>query len=108
MAKYYVVSGTLRMTVQAEDARSAALWAVHKALQQVVPMYDDEELTADDKQRQALQRGLMVLGDSVELSEIGFGRSEAQRLATYDLVTEWNQLMIALTRMENELMKTAV
>lgn len=103
MAKYYVESGTLRMVVQADDARGAALWAVHKALQQVLPLYDDESLEPQQKQQQALQHGLLVLDDVVSLSEIGYGRAD-YRLATAELVLEWNKLMIALTRLENDLL----
>ena len=38
MSKYYVQSGTMRTVVQAETTRKAALWAVHQAMQQVLPM----------------------------------------------------------------------
>jgi hypothetical protein len=112
MAKFYVESGTLRMTVQADDAEKAALWAVHKALQQVLPMEGDDldeqpSLDVFEKQRRVVARGCMILGDSLRLSELGFGRPDAIRFATYDLVNEWSKLMLALARFEEQLM-TAV
>ena len=103
MAKYYVESGTLRMVVQADDARKAALWAVHRALAQVLPVYEDESLTAEARFERVIEHGCMVLGETLELSEIGFGRCDVERFETGDVVTEWNQLLIALTRLEAEL-----
>jgi hypothetical protein len=109
MAKYYVESGTLRMMVQADDVEKAALWAVHKALQQVLPFEEDEseEMSIADKQRRVVARGCMILGHSMRLSELGYGREDAARFATYDLVNEWSKLMLALARFEESLM-TAV
>ena len=37
MAKYYVQSGTLQLVTEAVDARGAALWAMHRCLEQVLP-----------------------------------------------------------------------
>ena len=110
MAKFYVESGALRMMVQADDAEKAALWAVHKALQQVLPMEEEsgeDRLSLSDKQRRVVAKGCMILGDSLRLSEVGYGRADATRFATYDLVNEWSKLMLALARFEEQLM-TAV
>ncbi len=103
MAKFYVKSGTLRIVVQADDARTAALWAVHKTMQQVLPMYDDDLLSPQEKHARAVARGFMVLGETLELSEIGFGRYEAHMFETCNVVTEWSKLLVALTRLEKEL-----
>lgn len=110
MAKFYVESGTLRMMVQADDVEKAALWAVHKALQQVLPIEEDatDGLSVTEKQRRVVARGCMILGDTLRLSEVGFGREDATRLATYDLVNEWSKLMVALARFEEQLMSAAV
>jgi hypothetical protein len=107
MAKYYVQSGTLRTFVSADDPRKAALWAVHKVMQQILPLYDDQEMSAAEKQTRAYQRGHAVLGDELCLSELGFESAENVRFETFDVVTEWNQLMVALAKMEQSIM-TAV
>lgn len=101
MAKYYIQSGTLKAVVSAEDSRKAALWAVHRAMQQVVPMYDDGSDSVDDKCELALSEGMMVLDARISLSEAGFDREDAQVMSTFDVVSEWNQLMVALSRLEN-------
>ena len=45
MAKYYVESGTLKLVIQADDPLQASLWAVSRALQQVIlsPRQDSED-----------------------------------------------------------------
>jgi hypothetical protein len=100
MAKYYVQSGTVRTVVSADDCEKAALWVVHLAMQQVVPVYDDSELSPQEKSDVAIVQGVMVLGNSVRLSEQGFDRDDATALDTFDLVVHWHQLMIALARLE--------
>ena len=101
MAKYYIESGTMKTVVAADDARKAALWAVHRAMQQVVPMYDDQSLTATEKSASAMTHGVMVLDQRISVSEIGFDRSDANVINTYDVVNEWNQLMVALSRLDS-------
>ena len=100
MAKYYVESGTLQLIVQADDPHKAALWAVHRAMQQIVPVYDEVRLSPETKADIALTEGAMVLGEELTLSEVGFDRTDGVSFDTADLVIEWNQLMIALTKLE--------
>jgi hypothetical protein len=100
MAKYYVQSGTVRTVISADDCEKAALWIVHRAMQQVVPVYDDAELSPEEKGDVALVQGIMVLGNSVTLSEVGFDRPDAISLDTFELVVQWHQLMVALSRLE--------
>ena len=107
MAKYYVQSGTLKMVISADEPRKAALWAVHKAMQQILPLYDQDNLTPAEKREHALRRGHDVLGDEMQLSEVGFESAENFEFETFDVVNEWNQLMVALARIEQSMM-TAV
>lgn len=101
MAKYYIQSGTIRTVVSADDSEKAALWTVHKTMQQVVPVYDDVELTADEKNDVAMVQGVMVLGDTMQISERGFDRDDAEQRDTFELIAHWHQLMIALARLED-------
>ena len=100
MAKYYIQSGTLRATLAADDTRRAALWAVHQAMQQVMPVYDDPDLTAQQKSDHVMVEGMLVLDGKIRLSEQGFDRDDAEQVETMDVVIEWNKLMIALDRLE--------
>lgn len=103
MAKYYVESGTLQLIVQADDAHKAALWAIHRAMQQILPVYDEISLSPETKADIALTAGAMVLGEEMKLSEVGFAGNDAIHFNTADMVIEWNQLMIALTKLESVL-----
>ncbi len=103
MAKYYVQSGNFQMTISADDAEKAALWVVHRAMGQVVPVYDDGELSPTEKEHVAILDGLMVLGNTIRLSEIGFDRDDAVELDTFELIVQWHQLMIAVSRLEEML-----
>ncbi|QDT08650.1 hypothetical protein [Planctomycetes bacterium K23_9] len=103
MSKYYVQSGTMRSVVQAESSRRAALWAVHQAMQQVLPMEDADGVTPQSKSDSAVQEGVSVLSRTVQVSEQGFDRSDAKTMPTLEVVNEWNDLVMTLDRLERML-----
>lgn len=107
MPKYYVQSGTMQTIVQAESSRKAALWAVHQAMQQVLPIEDQSEDTPESKSEKAVQGGVAVLAANVTVSEQGFDREDAKSMATLEVVTEWNQMVTALDRLERMLYRAA-
>ena len=100
MAKYYVQSGNVRTVIAAQDAEKAALWVVHCAMRQVVPVYDDEEPSPVEKEDLGVARGVRVLGKTIEVSEVGFDRDDCSRLDTFELLVHWNQLMVALEKLD--------
>lgn len=100
MAKYYVQSGTLRCLVSAENPRRAALWAVHRAMQQILPIEEAAPADADSKTRRGKGQQLMVLGGTIKTSERGFDGADASTMPTFEVVTEWNQLVNTLDRLE--------
>ena len=103
MSKYYVQSGTMRTVVQAETTRKAALWAVHQAMQQVLPM--EGNLTDSDDLRMDAhgQDGVAVLSQRVCISERGFDRDDSISLPTMEVVTDWNEMVVTLDRLEKML-----
>ena len=98
MAKFYVQSGTLRTIIDSYDIDRAALWVVHQAMQQIVPI--DCEAEPIDKSKQLCESGLIVLGEFIEISEIGFDREDAARVDTFDAFHAWHCLVQALDRLE--------
>lgn len=100
MAKFYVQSGTLRIIVDSVDTQRAALWAVHRVMQQIAPIYDDESLSPNQKEDCAIVEGLLVLDDEIFISEQGFDREDASAIETFEAVMHWHQLMIALDKLE--------
>ncbi len=93
MSKFYVQSGRLEMVLQARDSRCAAIWAAHRTLSQTLPFLCENEsdyaATAD----------LTKLGETIRVSQRGFDRDDALVFETLDIVTEWNQLLVALDRL---------
>jgi hypothetical protein len=92
MPKFYVQSGRMEMVLQARDSRCAAIWAAHRSLSQTLPFLgegeSDNSLIAESKN----------LGDTIRVSQRGFDRDDATIFETLDIVTEWNQLLVALDR----------
>jgi hypothetical protein len=103
MAKFYVESGTLQMITEAEDARGAALWVGHRCMEQIRPVCADDPLTPQAKSDRVQQRGCQVLGETITVSQRGFGRVDGEAFNTADLFVEWNQLMMAMARLERQL-----
>ena len=93
MPKFYVQSGGLEMVLQARDSRCAAIWAAHRTLSQSLPFLCEEP--TDYAQLADLTR----LGESIRVSQQGFDRDDAVVFETLDVVSEWNQLLVALDRL---------
>jgi hypothetical protein len=100
MAKFYVQCGLSRQLIQAEDARGAALWAVHQIIEQAIDLDSIDWMDEDEINNLELIRVLLALDEQVLVSEIGFGRGEAGAFETPDIMTEWNQLIIAVSRLQ--------
>ena len=101
MAKYYITCGSFEYLTSAEDARSAALWAVHQFLSNRVELSSVNWSDPEMIDRQDLMEAMICLDDTVFISEAGFGRDDAGIIDTADLLTEWNQLAIAVQRLES-------
>ena len=76
MAKYYVESGEIRLIVQAEDPRMAALWTMHSAMEQTVSL-DALDLSNDQLEDFKKMDSVAQFSRQISVSEIGLGRAEA-------------------------------
>ncbi|KAA1260647.1 hypothetical protein LF1_31870 [Rubripirellula obstinata] len=99
MAKYYVQSGTLRTIVSAESAGKAAIWAVHQAMQQVFPMDGDSPVPQD--------KPAAVLASKLSVSEQGFDRNDSVVTPTIEVVSQWNEMVSTLDRLQQMLHRAA-
>ncbi len=108
MAKFYVQSGLVSHVITANDAFSAALWAMHLVMEDVVPIDQVNWLDEADQPEHGFADGLFKLGDTISVSEVGFGRDEAGVYDTADTLAEWNQLVIAMARLEARLSSTPI
>ena len=97
MPKFYVQSGNVELVTTAIHCRGAAIWGVHRTLSHSLPFLCDE--TTDYL---ALD-GLTRLGDTIRVSEQGFDREDASEFDTLEIVSEWNQLLVAIDRLHERL-----
>jgi hypothetical protein len=98
MAKFYVQSGTLRAVIDSEDAERAALWAVHMAMQQVMPIENGQEtleIMSDGPSN------MVALAETIELSEVGFDRHDCLRIDTFEAFQHWNLLFKAVEKLNS-------
>jgi hypothetical protein len=97
MPKFYVQSGNVELVTTAIHSRGAAIWGVHRTLSHSLPFLCDETtdyLVLDDLTR---------LGDTITVSEQGFDRPDAAEYDTLEIVSEWNQLLVAIDRIHERL-----
>jgi hypothetical protein len=124
MAKYYVQSKNISFTVGANDAEGAALWAMHRIIDEKICDFeeanilreldelleDSAELTHEpiDGSPQAVPfepmlEGLAEFDETILISEIGLGRDDAGAFQTEEIFRQWRQLMQAVDRMFDRL-----
>lgn len=99
MPKFYVQSGSLQLITTATDPRAAAIWAVHRTLSPSLPFLTGTEPAASPNAPSPQPQ----LGESISVSERGFGSAESRELDTLGIVTEWSQLLLAVDRLQKRL-----
>ena len=100
MAKFYVESGSAQMIIASEDAQRAVLWMVHRVMESLGPIYQDNEISDDQRLDSVIVESLLDLGSEIAVSEQGFGRDDMEKWETFDIVMYWHQLMTALSRID--------
>ncbi len=96
MAKFYVQSGTLRAIIDSEDADRAVLWAIHTAMEQVMPLESEQESI---EMIASGPTNMIALAETIELSEIGFDRDDCLRFDTFEAFQHWNMLLKAVEKL---------
>ena len=107
MAKYYVQSGSMRSIVQAESTQKAALWAVHQAMKQVLPLDDANGSSGLNCDQSEAPQEVAVLSGKVTVSEQGFDGVRSTTMRTMEVVAQWNQMVATLDRLEQMLYRAA-
>ena len=106
MAKYYIQSGDCQEVVQADNPYIGALWGMHLAMEKLLPIEELDWVECDGLATVKYQNGFLPLDSQVIVSERGFGRDEAGRFSTEEVLVEWNQLLVAMARLERKLDET--
>ncbi len=79
---------------------SAVPWAVHEIVERAIDLDSIDWLDESEIENLDLIRVMLALAETILVSEIGFGRSEAGFFETPDIMTEWNQLIVAVSRLQ--------
>ena len=114
MPKYYIQSGQIKFVVMAADVEGAALWAMHRVIDEMVQRYEQNEIPRlmepefpadiEAENRSAefeiamfepMMDGLARFDSEIVCSQRGFGRDEAGTLCTNRIFIQWRQLMRA-------------
>lgn len=103
MAKYYLQSGSVKLILDSEDSDRASLWLVHRVMESIGSVYEDPTLDDNRKLDSAIVESLLDLGPTINVSELGFDREDAEAFETFDVVMYWHQLMMAMLRLDQQL-----
>ena len=105
MAKFYIQSGQVSYVVTAQDVEGAALWAMHRTIEQSLERAQpgdscdshssDEPGCDDDPTLAAMLNGLARFDEDIKCSQRGWGREDAGTLDTDYIFRQWRQLMNA-------------
>jgi hypothetical protein len=99
MSKYYLTCGATQWIVQAESARQAAMRLLDELLAEHIWIYDDSDLSDQDRRDHLVIESLLHLPTEIHVSERGLGRCDAGTFGVPDLLDEWDRLMTAVSRL---------
>ena len=99
MPKYYVQCGPIQTILTADSKDQAALGAVDRTLQNHLWIYDDQGLTEQDRRDHIMLESLLHLAPSIQVSERGFDRKDAELIGTAETVDHWHRLMVGMSRL---------
>jgi hypothetical protein len=102
MSKFYASCGSQSLIITALTARHAALKLLDQTLAAHVWIYDDVELSEQDRRDHLTLEALLHLDSSIAVSERGTGRSEAGVFEVPLLLEEWHRLMVGVSRLLTE------
>ena len=99
MPKFYVQSGPIQMVLTAGSVEQAALSGLDRTLQAHLWIYDDPDLTEQDRRDHMMLEALLHLDPAVRVSEQGFDRADAQLIPTPETIDRWHRLMVGMQRL---------
>ncbi len=99
MAKFYVQCGPLQVILVADSIRQAAISAIDKSLQSHLWIYDDGGMNHEDCRKHLMLEALLHLEPTVQISEVGFDRTDAATMGTPEAIDAWHHLMVGMNRL---------
>ena len=80
MTKFYVLSGKIKKVIFAADANAAALWLLNIVVDNFIPNEKRADFESDPFQ--IFEEGFVLLGDQIDVSEIGFDDPDGESFDT--------------------------
>lgn len=102
MTKFYVKSGQIKKVIFAADSNAAALWLLNIVVDNFLP--DEKRAEFESDPFKIFEDGLVLLGDQISVSSQAFEDEQADQFETMELFVEWNELAIAVSKMEKMLL----
>lgn len=99
MPKFYVTCGSVEWIVEAESARQAAMRLMDEMLGAHIWIYDDAELTEQDRRDHLVIETLLHLGTEIRVSQRGAQRCDAGVFGVPELLDDWDRMMTAVSRL---------
>ncbi len=99
MSKFYVQCGPIQTILAADSVEHAALSALDHTLQNHLWIYDDPDLTEQDRRDHLMLEALLHLEPIIRVSERGFDRADAQHSGTPETIDRWHRLMVGMNRL---------
>lgn len=99
MSKFYATCGSQSLIIAAPTAEHAAMRLIDEVMGAHVWIYDDADLSEQDRRDHLILEALLHLGTSVMISERGFNRCEAGEFEVPTLLEQWHRLMTGISRL---------
>jgi len=99
MSKFYVTCGSQFLLIEAPTAEHAAMRLIDEVMGVHVWIYDDADLSEQDRRDHLILEALLHLGNTVKISERGFDRCEAGEFGVPESLEKWHRLMTGMSRL---------
>lgn len=99
MSKFYIVCGSHSFVISALSAENAAMRLIDEVMAAHIWIYDDPQLSEQDRRDHITLEALLHMSSTVKVSERGAGHSEMGQFEVPDLLEEWHQLMVGTSKL---------
>jgi len=99
MPKFYVKCGPIQTILIADSIEQAALSTLDQALQCHLWIYDDPDLSEQDRRDHLMMEALLHLDPTIRVGEQGFDSDQMQLVGTPDMIDRWHKLNVGLNRL---------
>lgn len=91
MAKFYVDCGPVRIVLTCDSADAAVSVTLDRVFAADEWIYHDPDLGFVDRRDHLMLEALLTLAPSIRVSQRGFGRCDAGRFGTPEMVDRWHR-----------------